>query len=129
MNDPIADMLTRIRNALLTNKDEVFVPYSNIKFQIAQILKAEGYIIDIEKQEGPRGIKLRIQLKYDSGTPVISNLKRVSKPGRRIYVKRTELPKVLSGMGISIISTSRGVMTDKNARQQRLGGEIICNIW
>jgi len=129
MNDPIADMLTRIRNALLTNKEEVFVPYSNIKFQIAQILKAEGYIIDIEKQEGPSGAKLRIQLKYDAGAPVISNLERVSKPGRRIYAKRTELPRILSGMGISIISTSKGVMTDKSARKQKLGGEIICNIW
>ncbi len=129
MNDPIADMLTRIRNSLLMAQDEVFVPFSKMKLQIAQILKSEGYIVDVEKQEGPSGEKLRLQLKYDSGAPVISNLERISKPGRRVYVKRNELPQVLSGMGIAIVSTSQGVMTDKEARQQKLGGEVICNIW
>lgn len=129
MNDPIADMLTRIRNAISVNRDEVFVPFSNIKMRIAEILKAEGYIIDLEKQEGPRGEKIRLQLKYQEGRPAISVLERVSKPGRRVYAKRVDIQRVLEGMGISVVSTSKGVMSDKDARKQKLGGEIICKIW
>jgi len=129
MNDPIADMLTRIRNATTVGKDEVFVPYSNIKLKIAQVLKAEGYLLDVEKQEGPSGEKIRLQLKYNDKESVISKLERVSKPGRRVYAKRTALPRVLEGMGILIISTSQGIMTDHQAREKKLGGEIICKIW
>ncbi len=129
MNDPIADMLTRIRNAQAVKLEEVFVPFSKIKKRLAEILKAEGYLADFEEQEGQRGAKLRLLLKYDQGKGTITALERVSKPGRRVYSGAADLPKILQGLGISIISTSRGLMTDREARKQKLGGEVICKIW
>lgn len=129
MNDPIADMLTRIRNAQAVKLEEVFVPFSKIKKRMAEILKAEGYLADFEEQEGQRGAKLRLLLKYADGKGTITALERISKPGRRVYSGVADLSKVLQGLGISIISTSRGLMTDREARQQKLGGEVICKIW
>lgn len=129
MNDPIADMLTRIRNAQAVKLEEVFVPFSKIKKRMAEILKAEGYLADFEEQEGQRGAKLRLLLKYEQGKGTITALERVSKPGRRVYSGAADLSKVLQGLGISIISTSRGLMTDREARKQKLGGEVICKIW
>lgn len=129
MNDPIADMLTRIRNAQAVKLEEVFVPFSKIKKRLAEILKAEGYLVDFEEQEGQRGAKLRLLLKYEQGKGTITALERVSKPGRRVYSGAADLSKVLQGLGISIISTSRGLMTDREARKQKLGGEVICKIW
>ncbi len=129
MNDPIADMLTRIRNAQAVKLEEVFVPFSKIKKRMAEILKAEGYLADFEEQEGQRGAKLRLLLKYEQGKGTITALERISKPGRRVYSGAADLSRVLQGLGISIISTSRGLMTDREARKQKLGGEVICKIW
>jgi len=136
MTDPIADMLTRIRNALAVGKKEVVFPFSKIKFEIGKILENEGFIKKIEKipanlnQKEGKFEQLKVDLKYlDNKDPAIRNLKRVSKPGQRIYVKKDQLPKVLGGLGIAIISTSKGLMTDKEARKRKLGGEIICEIW
>ncbi len=129
MNDPIADMLTRIRNAQAVKLEEVFVPFSKIKKRMAEILKSEGYLADFEEQEGQRGAKLRLVLKYDDGKGIITALERISKPGRRVYSRANELPRVLQGLGISIISTSRGLMTDREAKKLKLGGEVICKIW
>lgn len=129
MNDPIADMLTRIRNAQAVKLEEVFVPFSKIKKRMAEILKAEGYLADFEEQEGQRGAKLRLLLKYEQGKGTMTALERISKPGRRVYSGSADLAKVLQGLGISIISTSRGLMTDREARKQKLGGEVICKIW
>ncbi len=130
MTDPIADMLARIRNALLAKHKTVEVPASKLKLEIARILKEEGYIEDYEfVAEGPQG-KINLKLKYDENRrPVIAGLKRVSKPGRRIYAGAKKLPRVMGGLGIAIISTSRGIMTDHEARRQRVGGEILCEIW
>lgn len=130
MTDPIADMLTRIRNALMRRKQYVLVPSSKMNRAIAQILVDEGYIerFDVLDQK-PRPI-LRLWLKYDKNKkPVITGLKRVSKPGRRIYAGKDEIPWVLSGIGIAILSTSRGVMTDRQARRLGIGGEVICFVW
>ncbi len=130
MTDPIADMLTRIRNALMRRKQYVLVPSSKMNRAIAQILVDEGYIerVDVLKQK-PRPM-LRLWLKYDKDKkPVITGLKRVSKPGRRIYVGKDEIPWVLSGIGIAILTTSRGVMTDRQARRLGVGGEVICYVW
>ena len=128
--DPIADMLTRIRNANSARHTSVDVPASNMKKAIADILFDEGYISSVEKiEDGKQGI-LRITLKYDeNGKRVISGLKRISKPGLRIYVAKDELPKVLNGLGIALISTSKGIKTDKNARKEGLGGEVIAYVW
>ncbi|HIE33224.1 MAG TPA: 30S ribosomal protein S8 [Thermodesulfobacteriaceae bacterium] len=130
MTDPIADMLARIRNALMARHKTVEVPASKLKLEIARILKEEGYIEDYEfVQEGPQG-KIVITLKYDENRrPVIAGLKRISKPGRRIYAGVKKLPRVMGGLGIAIISTSRGIMTDHEARRRRVGGEILCEIW
>ncbi|OAQ21067.1 30S ribosomal protein S8 [Thermosulfurimonas dismutans] len=130
MTDPIADMLARIRNALMARHKTVEVPASKLKLEIARILKEEGYVEDYEfVQEGPQG-KIVITLKYDENRrPVIAGLKRVSKPGRRIYAGVKKLPRVMGGLGIAIISTSRGIMTDHEARRRRVGGEILCEIW
>ena len=129
VTDPIADMLTRIRNALMARKEEVVIPASRIKKEIARILKEEGFIEDYRIEEDPVQDKIVIKLKYYKGESVIRGLKRVSKPGRRIYVSKDELPKVLGGLGIAIISTSRGVMTDKECRKLGIGGEYICDVW
>ncbi len=130
MTDPIADMLTRIRNALVAKHDAVEVPASNMKKEIARILLQEGYITSYDLvEEGVQG-KIVITLKYGpNGEKVISGLKRVSKPGLRIYAGHEELPKVLGGLGIAIISTSKGVMTDKEARKNNHGGEVLAYVW
>jgi small subunit ribosomal protein S8 len=130
MTDPIADMLIRIKNALMARHKTVVVPGSKLKLEIVRILKDEGYIEDYRVVEEKPQIKIEIFLKYDEKKrPVIAGIKRVSKPGRRIYRGYKELPKVLDGMGIAIISTSQGIMTDHEARKRRLGGEVICEIW
>ena len=128
--DPIADMLTRIRNANSARHTSVDVPASNMKKAIADILFDEGYISSVEKiEDGKQGI-LRITLKYDeNGKRVISGLKRISKPGLRVYASKDELPKVLNGLGIALISTSKGIKTDKEARQEGLGGEVLAYVW
>jgi len=130
MTDPIADMLTRIRNALQAKKEEVDIPSSKLKLRIAEILKEEGYIKDFKLiQDAKQGI-IRIFLKYDEyGEPVISGLKRISKPGRRIYVSKDKIPRVMRGLGIAILTTSKGVMTDREARKMGVGGEVICYVW
>ncbi len=127
--DPIADMLTRVRNAAAAHKAEVRIPYSRLKHSLAEILKAEGYIIDLRASEGT--IKhLDIVLKYDTdGEAVINGIKRVSRPGQRIYASIDRIPRVNGGLGLSILSTSHGLMTDKEARKQKFGGEIICQVW
>ena len=130
MTDPIADMLTRIRNAIMARQRQVLVPSSNMKVAIARILKQEGFVrhFDVSSQI-PQPV-LRIILKYDDKRdPVVHGLKRVSKPGRRIYSNSHEIPRVQSGMGVAIISTSRGVVTDRDARRLRVGGEVVCYIW
>ncbi len=130
MNDPIADMLTRIRNALVARHDAVTMPASNMKKAIAQILLDEGYIKSVDYiDDGLQG-QIKISLKYAQGKEsVIRGLKRISKPGLRVYAKNDELPKVLGGLGIAIISTSKGVMTDKAARLAGVGGEVLAYIW
>ncbi|HHY77048.1 MAG TPA: 30S ribosomal protein S8 [Clostridiales bacterium] len=130
ITDPIADMLTRIRNANTVKHPTVDIPLSNIKKALAQILLEEGYIKDYEIiEDGAQGI-IRITLKYTANKgKVITGLKRISKPGLRVYAKKDEIPKVLGGLGIAIISTSKGIMTDKKARQLGLGGEVLCYIW
>ena len=130
MTDPIADMLTRIRNANIVRHEKVEIPTSTVKKQIAEILKREGFIRDAEYvEDNNRGI-IRIFLKYGPNNErVITGLKRISKPGLRVYTKSQEVPKVLGGLGIAILSTSQGVLTDKEARQAKAGGEVICYIW
>lgn len=130
MTDPIADYLTRLRNANNVMKETVEIPASNLKKSLTEILKNEGFIKDYEYiEDGKQGI-IRIYLKYTPNKEkVISGLKRISKPGLRVYAKRDEIPKVLGGLGIAIISTSKGIMTDKDARREMVGGEVICYIW
>jgi len=128
-SDPIADMLTRIRNAARVNKEQVNIRASNICEGIATVLKEEGYINDFDRIDDNKQGIIRIILKYDGeGRPVIYELTRVSKPGRRIYCSVDKLPKVLAGMGIAILSTSKGVMSDRNCRQNKVGGEILCTV-
>ncbi len=128
--DPIADMLTRIRNANSAKHKEVDVPASNMKRAIAQILLDEGYIASFEEIKDEKQGMLRITLKYDeNGKRVIDGLKRISKPGLRIYVNKDELPQVLNGLGIALISTSKGIKTDKEARKEGLGGEVLAYVW
>ena len=130
VNDPIADMLTRIRNAQIAKHDTVVIPASNMKKSIAKILLDEGYIKAFEVVEGNTQGIIRITLKYvDGRQKAITGLKRVSKPGLRVYAGAQELPKVLRGLGIAIISTSRGVMTDKKARELNVGGEVLAFVW
>lgn len=125
IQDPIADMFTRIRNAQMVGKEAVAMPLSKEKFQIAKLLKDEGYIADCGLVEGAQWPTLLIDLKYYDGRPVIERLERVSRPGLRIYMKKRKLPKVKNGLGIAIISTSKGVMSDRYARHFQLGGEVI----
>ncbi|MEW9702627.1 30S ribosomal protein S8 [Paenibacillus sp. SI8] len=130
MSDPIADMLTRIRNANIVRHETVEIPASKVKREIAEILKKEGFIRDAEYVEDSKQGIIRLFLKYGSNNErVISGLKRISKPGLRVYTKSQEIPRVLGGLGIAIISTSSGVMTDKDARQSKAGGEVICYVW
>lgn len=130
MTDPIADMLTRIRNALMVNKEVVEVPSSKMKKAIADIMLAEGYVSDVKLVEDGLSGKLVIALKYyGKKQPVINGLKRVSKPGLRTYAGVENMPKVMDGLGIAILSTNRGVMTDKQAKAENVGGEVLCYIW
>jgi small subunit ribosomal protein S8 len=129
LSDPIADMLTRIRNAVRVNKNDVNIKASNICEGIAKVLKQEGYIEDFDRIDDNKQGLLRISLKYDvEGSPVIKEIKRMSKPGRRIYLSVDKLPRVLAGMGIAIISTSKGVMSDNSCREANVGGEILCMV-
>ena len=128
MTDPIADMLTRIRNGQKARKVGVTMPASKQKLAVAAVLKDEGYITDFSVSgEGARG-ELSVELKYFEGVPVIENVRRISKPGLRVYRGKEDLPKVLGGLGISIVSTSAGVMSDRQAREQGIGGEVICTV-
>ena len=130
MTDPIGDMLTRIRNANVVKHETVDVPASNMKKELSRILLEEGFIRGYDViEDGKQGI-IRIQLKYgQTGERVISGLKRISKPGMRVYADKHEVPRVLNGLGISIISTSKGILTDKQARRENVGGEVICYVW
>ncbi|MEE2780841.1 MAG: 30S ribosomal protein S8 [Planctomycetota bacterium] len=130
MTDPIADMLTRIRNAVRIERPNVDVPASKVKRGLAEVLKREGYIWDWNESEEDRFPVIHIDLKYGpNGERVIRHIKRVSKPGRRVYNGATQLRPILNGLGISIVSTSRGVISDREARQQNLGGEVLCEVW
>lgn len=129
MTDPISDMLTRIRNAQTVRKADVVLPYSNVKFAIAKILQREGYVGTVEKTELVKHPALRIALAYEQTEPRIRSVRRISTPGRRVYAKSTEMPRVMSGQGIAIISTPNGLMTNKEARARKLGGEIICEVY
>ncbi|NPV91729.1 MAG: 30S ribosomal protein S8 [Firmicutes bacterium] len=130
MTDPVADFLTRIRNANTIHHEKVEIPASKMKRSLAEILKQEGYIRDYEWiEDGKQGI-LRLYLKYGANKKrVITGLKRISRPGLRVYASKDEIPRVLGGLGIAIISTSKGIMTDKQARKEGLGGEVICYVW
>jgi small subunit ribosomal protein S8 len=130
MNDPISDFLTRLRNASRARLDECVAPHSKLKESIAAILKGDGFITDFSVGADDRGHKtLIVKMKYVDGAPVLTDLQRVSKSGRRLYFKYTEIPRVLNGLGISILSTSQGLMKDQDARRNKVGGEVICKIW
>jgi small subunit ribosomal protein S8 len=129
MTDPIADMLTRIRNASAVKKAEVVLPFSKLKFNVAKLLEQEKYVGKVEKVKTGKFEELKIVLKYSPQGPAIRHLKRISTPGQRIYVSGKELPRVLNGYGLAIISTSKGVVTNKQAIKQNIGGEFMCEIW
>jgi small subunit ribosomal protein S8 len=129
LSDPIGDMIARIKNAQVRNHKLVELPSSNFKIKISEILKSEGYIIDYKVIDDSKKPVLSINLKYHSGNPVISTIERVSKPGRRIFSRAESLPKINNGLGIAIISTPKGVMTDVDARKKKVGGEIICKVF
>ena len=129
LSDPIGDMIARIKNAQMRNNKIVELPSSNFKVKISEVLKSEGYIVDYKINNVEKKPTLSINLKYHSGNPVISTIERVSKPGRRIFSSAESLPKINNGLGIAIISTPKGVMTDIDARKQKVGGEIICKVF
>lgn len=130
MTDPVADMLTRVRNANQALHDQVLMPASKLKAEIAKVLEAEGYIVGWEESGEGKEKTLLVKLKYDkSRRQVISGLRRISKPGRRVYVDRDEIPKVLGGMGVAVISTSQGLLTGQEARRRGIGGEVLCEVW
>jgi small subunit ribosomal protein S8 len=130
MTDPIADMLARIRNAALARHDRAEMPHSLLKEHVAKVLKGEGFIDDVRVTEGEGPKTLTLVMRYSRGKEsAIDGVRRVSTPGRRVYVRHDRIPRVRSGMGVSILSTSRGVMTDKEARKQRVGGELLCEVW
>jgi small subunit ribosomal protein S8 len=130
MTDPIADMLTRIRNAVRVERPQVEMPVSKVKRGLAEVLKREGYIWDWEEVESKPANQLRVHLKYGpNGERVIRRIRRVSKPGRRVYSGAADLKPILGGLGICVISTSRGVISDREARQRKLGGEVLCEVW
>ena len=129
LSDPIGDMLARLKNSQLRNQKKVKLPSSKFKVKIAEILKSEGYIIDYKILNDEKVSNLEINLKYNSGNPVINSIERVSKPGRRIFSSAESLPKINNGLGIAIVSTPKGVMTDIDARKQNIGGEIICKVF
>ena len=128
LSDPIGDMLARIKNSLMRNHKKVKLPSSKFKIKLTEVLKIEGYIIDYKVTDEKKPI-LEIDLKYNSGNPVINSIERVSKPGRRIFSSAESLPKINNGLGIAIVSTPKGVMTDIDARKQNIGGEIICKVF
>jgi small subunit ribosomal protein S8 len=128
MSDPISDMLTRIRNALQRQKRDVKMPSSKLKVAIANILKQEGYILDYKVEENDKKATLSIELKYFEGKAVIESIKRISRPSLRSYKSADDLPKVMGGLGVAIISTAKGVMTDKTAREHGIGGEVLCHV-
>ncbi|OGY41679.1 MAG: 30S ribosomal protein S8 [Candidatus Buchananbacteria bacterium RBG_13_39_9] len=130
ITDPIADMLTRIRNAQKVKKQEVLMPFSNLKFEIAKILKHENYVENVEKVSESKFPQIKIVLKYDNDKqPAIMTINRVSKPGQRVYISKNNIPSILNNYGIAIISTSAGLMTNKEARRKGIGGEILCEVW
>ena len=128
--DPVGDMISRIRNAQMRLLSNVIIPSSNFRGKILDVLKQEGYILDYKKISDEKNISsFSVNLKYSNGTPVIREIKRISKPGRRIYAKATSMPKIQNGLGLAIISTSKGIMTDNDARIKNIGGEIICRVF
>lgn len=130
MTDPIADMLTRLRNAIMAHKSEVVMPFSKLKMNILSLLQKEGYLSNVEKIEDGKFPELKVTIKYnDARESAINSIKRVSKPGQKIYAKHTELPVVLNNYGIAIISTSKGLMTNVEAKKQGLGGEVVCEVY
>jgi small subunit ribosomal protein S8 len=130
VTDPIADMLTRIRNGTLARHEHVLVPASKLKLEIAKVLKAQGYIQKYDLVDDKRHGQIRIHLRYGAaGEPVITGLRRVSKPGLRVYVDSKRLPRVMGGLGVAVLSTSSGVLTDREARRRRVGGEVVCYVW
>ena len=129
LSDPIGDMLARIKNSQIRNHKKVKIPSSKFKIKIAEVLKSEGYIIDFKVEDNDNKAILEIDLKYNMGNPVINTIERVSKPGRRIFSSAESLPKINNGLGIAIVSTPKGVMTDIDARKQKIGGEIICKVF
>jgi small subunit ribosomal protein S8 len=129
VSDPISDMLARIRNAQIARLERTDIPLSKLKRNVAELLKREGYVADVSSEAGTPG-KLTVVLKYGQGHQgAIAGMKRRSRPGRRLYVGHNDLPKVMNGLGIAILSTSRGVMTDKDARREQVGGELLCEVW
>lgn len=129
VNDPISDMLTRIRNAQAVDHQTVVIPFSKLKMNLAEILKKEGLIEEVDAQGKKTNKVIEIKLKYLKGEPVINNIKRISKPGRRMYIKKDEIKPIRQGFGMSVISTSQGLMTNKEASKKRLGGEVLCEIY
>jgi small subunit ribosomal protein S8 len=129
MTDPISDMLTRIRNAQMIGHSKVIIPFSRFKFALAEVLKQENYIDKIKTKKGTKFDNLEITLKYSGGISEIEELERVSKPGQRIYSEGKKAPRVKQGHGIAVISTSQGLMTDKEARKKKIGGEVVCRVW
>ncbi|MDH3522714.1 MAG: 30S ribosomal protein S8 [Acidobacteriota bacterium] len=129
MTDPIADLLARIRNAYLAKHDRLDVPISKLKTEVCQLLKREGYLEAVEVVEREPRRLLRIFLKYSEGEPVIRHIERVSKPGRRVYMRSDELRPVLNGLGVGIVSTPQGLLSDSEARERRVGGEVLCEVW
>lgn len=129
-SDPLSDLLTRLKNGMRAGHERVDVPSSRVKEAVLKVLEEEGFVASFRKvQEGGRPV-LRVGLKYDhEGEPIVTGLERVSRPGRRVYARADEIPKVLGGLGVSIVSTSKGIVTDRAARQSGLGGEVLCNIW
>jgi small subunit ribosomal protein S8 len=129
-SDPISDLLTRLRNAMTAGHDRVDVPASRVKEAVLKVLEEEGFIASFRKVQEAGRPYLRVGLKYDpEGEPIVIGIERVSKPGRRVYARADAIPEVLGGLGVSLVSTSKGIVTDKKARQSRLGGEVLCNIW
>ncbi|MDP2741359.1 MAG: 30S ribosomal protein S8 [bacterium] len=129
MTDPITDMLNRIRNAKSVQKEDVLVPFSRIKYEIAGILSRDGFVGEVKKIVKEKNKAIKITLKYDNGVSAISGLRRVSKPGQRIYSEFSELRRIRGGYGISVVSTSKGLKTNKEARKLKIGGEVICEVW
>ena len=129
-SDPLSDLFTRLRNGMRAGHDRVDVPASRLKEAVLKVLENEGFVASYRREEKDGRPVLRVGLKYDGeGEPIVASIERVSRPGRRVYAKADAIPAVLGGLGISIVSTSRGIVTDKQARKERLGGEVLCNVW